>query len=74
MQIVYLLKRNKIISGPFSIENLKRRGVKSTDMVWCEGLDDWMPVFEVDFLSDVPVISSDDNAKSLIQRVFSFLE
>jgi len=74
MEMVYLLKRNKIISGPYSIETLKQRGIKSTDMVWCKGLSDWMPVSKVDFLVDVPVISSHSSTKSLIERVFSFLK
>jgi len=74
MEMVYLLKRNKIITGPYSVETLKRRGVKSTDMACFKGLPDWTPVTQIDFLVDVPVIMPNNTAKSLIKRVFSFLK
>ncbi|MBS1628322.1 MAG: DUF4339 domain-containing protein [Bacteroidetes bacterium] len=74
MEMVYLLKKNKIINGPYNIETLKQRGIKSTDMVWCKGLVDWTPISQVDFLVDVPVIHSRKSNKTIIERVFSFLK
>ena len=29
--------------GPYSIENLRERNLKSSDLIWYEGLSDWTP-------------------------------
>jgi hypothetical protein len=43
MNKIFVLKRSKFITGPFSIEQLKETGLKSSDKVWYEGVTDWQP-------------------------------
>ena len=74
MRLIYILKKNKIISGPYTIEALQKRGVKDTDMIWFAGITDWVSVDEVDFLTDIPRLFERNKELSIIDRVFAFLK
>ena len=41
---IYILKKKKFISGPYSIHALKIRGLRASEKVWYEGLGDWIAV------------------------------
>ncbi len=43
MQKIYLLRKDKIMLGPFSLEKLQEKQLKPSDLVWYEGLPDWTP-------------------------------
>ena len=43
MEKIYLRKNDKIMLGPYTIENLKEKNVKPSDLIWYEGLADWIP-------------------------------
>jgi hypothetical protein len=43
MNKIFILKKARYITGPFSIEQLIQSGLKSTDKVWYEGMIDWQP-------------------------------
>ena len=73
MDKIYILKKQKIIHGPYSLERVKERGLKYTDMVWYEGLEDWTPVDQVKifegYIKKTKIIR-----QSLFDKVFSFLK
>ena len=51
MDKIYLLKNKKVLIGPFTVEKLIERTVRPTDMVWYEGLTDWMQASKLPALS-----------------------
>lgn len=49
--LAYLLLRDNIQSGPYSLEELKAAGIRSTDMLWIEGRSSaWRYVDEIEEL------------------------
>jgi hypothetical protein len=72
---IYVLKKKKLMYGPYTFEIIKEKGLRQTDMIWFSGLQDWTPVEKIDALS-VFVKSSkthETRKKTLIEKVFSFL-
>ena len=72
---IYILKKKKLMYGPYTFQTIKEKGLKSTDMIWYSGLNDWTPVDKIDELA-VFVKSSKTHQprkKTLIEKVFSFL-
>jgi hypothetical protein len=49
MKIYFILDNNKH-EGPFSVEELKAKGIRRDTMVWKEGLPSWVPAREVEEL------------------------
>lgn len=49
MEKIYIQKKDKVITGPFAVEQLEHR-LHSTDKIWYEGLDEWKHPRQVDFL------------------------
>ena len=43
----YYIVENNQPAGPFEVEELVAKGVKATDLVWCEGMSQWTPASEV---------------------------
>ena len=43
MNKIYVLKNDKIMSGPFTLDALREKGLKSTEKIWFEGLAEWEP-------------------------------
>lgn len=39
--------------GPFSLDELKSKGITSNTKVWCEGMTDWVPASQVSDLKDL---------------------
>ena len=48
----YFIIENKQQQGPFSIYELKDKGITSDTPVWAEGMSDWTPAGKVDELKD----------------------
>jgi len=48
----YLLDVEEQQIGPFTIEQLKERGLNRKTKVWCEGMDDWTEAQSVDELKE----------------------
>jgi hypothetical protein len=48
MKKVYLLLRNNVQSGPFTIDELLQQQLKPGDLVWKEGHTAWLHPFEMD--------------------------
>ena len=72
---IYILKKKKLMYGPYTFEAIREKGLRQTDMIWFSGLNDWTPVDKIDALS-VFVKSSKTHQpkkKTLIEKVFSFL-
>ena len=73
MDKIYILKKNKLISGPYSLQTVKDRGLRNNDMIWYEGLNDWTPAEQlVDFEGSIK--SSSTIQKSIFEKVFGFLK
>jgi hypothetical protein len=52
----YLLLRENQESGPYSVEDLSRKGLLSYDLIWEEGKSlQWMYPYEIPELSSIPV-------------------
>jgi hypothetical protein len=43
MEKIYILKHDKVMLGPFTLESLKEKNLKPSDLIWYEGLTDWIP-------------------------------
>jgi hypothetical protein len=41
MEKIFVLKRDKFIKGPYTLEEIQLKGLKNTDKVWYEGIKDW---------------------------------
>ncbi|PTL33324.1 hypothetical protein C7120_01480 [Prevotella sp. oral taxon 376] len=48
----YFINENNQQAGPFSIYELKDKGLASDTLVWAEGMKDWMPAWQVDELKN----------------------
>jgi len=52
MKKYFLLKSGQQV-GPFSIDELKAKKIKKTNLVWAEGMADWLKAGEVAELNDL---------------------
>ena len=77
MNKIYILKKHKLIKGPYNFEYLKKVGLKDSDLVWYEGLADWTSVKDIDVFASIPLVDSqimiDEKNSSLVHRIFNFL-
>lgn len=76
MEKIYLLKKDKIMLGPFSVEKLKEKNLKASDLIWYEGLPDWTPAGNLISLdtSDpktAPLPAQKFSLKGLLKKFFS---
>lgn len=46
----YFILLNDIQQGPYTIDELRRRGIDQGTLVWCEGMEQWAPAWQVDEL------------------------
>jgi hypothetical protein len=76
MNKVYILKKQKLIKGPYDLAHLKKIGLKETDLVWFEGLSDWTPVKDTDLFAALPQVKEVDESteknNSVIHRLYRF--
>jgi hypothetical protein len=75
MEKIYILRKDKLIIGPFNSKKIAQKGLKVTDKIWYEGLEDWTPVEQLAHL--VPCIVTAQPVKhnlSFFQKLFSFLK
>jgi hypothetical protein len=75
MDKIYVLKKKKLMYGPYTIKAVKEKGLRPSDMVWFQGLEDWTPVLNVEYLAKFIISDKTHHVrkKSLIEKVFSFL-
>jgi hypothetical protein len=77
MEKIYILRKQKVISGPYTLERIKSRGgLRYNDMIWYEGLADWTPADQVEKLSEYVrrSISGRSLSSNIFDKVFSFLK
>ncbi len=75
MEKIYILKKHKLLFGPYTLSIVKEKGLKQTDLVWYEGLTDWTPVTSIIDLQDC--IKGENHKvteRSLFQKMFAFLK
>lgn len=46
----YFILINDVQQGPFTVEELRQRGIQQDTLVWCEGMPQWTPAWQVDEL------------------------
>ncbi|MDE3235511.1 MAG: DUF4339 domain-containing protein [Bacteroidota bacterium] len=73
MEKIYVLKSQKFVKGPYSYDFLKNNGINYSDMIWHEGLADWIPAGQVEQLKDVISTHEKKEPSSLIDKLISFL-
>jgi hypothetical protein len=49
MEKIYIQK-DRVITGPYAINQLQQQRLRSSDKVWYEGLSEWKTAQQVDFL------------------------
>ncbi|MFL9485632.1 GYF domain-containing protein [Chitinophagaceae bacterium LWZ2-11] len=75
MDKIYILKRKMLIRGPYTLHALQKRGLQNNDMIWYEGLKDWMPATQVDLFAGIVKYHEIHKQKnSFFERVFAFLK
>jgi hypothetical protein len=42
MDKIFVLKKAKFITGPFTLAQLIEKGLKDSDKIWHDGLTDWV--------------------------------
>lgn len=50
MEKIYIQKKDRVIIGPYAVEQLQHKQLQSTDKVWYEGLSEWKRPNQIDFL------------------------
>ena len=74
MNKIYVLKKQKLIRGPYSLETIKQKGLSNSDMVWYEGLEDWVPAIQnVELAACIKEESASPN-QSLLNKLLNFLK
>ncbi|WP_298299401.1 GYF domain-containing protein [Hydrotalea sp.] len=74
MEKIYILRKGKLIIGPFNLNKIAKRGLKISDKVWYEGLEDWTPVEELSHLVPCIITNNNSDNSSFFEKVFSFLK
>jgi hypothetical protein len=46
-EMKYFIITNDVQQGPFTLDELRARGIQSDTLVWCEGMTDWQPAWQV---------------------------
>lgn len=61
--------------GPYTLQTIKEKGIKPSDLVWYDGLKDWTPAENIDFLTAFLTKDKENRIrkKSILEKVFSFL-
>lgn len=76
MKNIYVLKKRKLLYGPYSLEVVRQKGLKQTDLVWYQGLTDWTPVENLDALVEF-IVKKDQThkhvKKTFFEKIFGFL-
>ena len=49
----YIIDSGNNQSGPFSIDELKTKDIKTTTKVWCQGMNDWSEAGKVESLKEL---------------------
>lgn len=49
----YFIITNNVQQGPFSLDELRQRGIQSDTLVWHEGMADWQPAWQVPELHEL---------------------
>jgi len=76
MKNIYILKKRKLLYGPYSLEVVRQKGLKKTDLVWYQGLTDWTPVENLEAMVEFIVKSeqrSKQTKKTFFEKIFGFL-
>ena len=75
MEKIYILKKNKLIRGPYTYMALQIRGIKEDDKIWYEGLKDWTPVVGMDGFKEIvkAKVPVRPGATSFLNKFFAFL-
>ena len=76
MDQIYILKKQKLMYGPYTLKVIKQKGLKQTDLIWYKGLADWTPAENLKILCDCIITekrSTINNKRSFIEKIFSFL-
>lgn len=69
---IYILKKSKLLKGPYTLDILKDKGIRSTDMVWFKGLEDWTEAKNVQILDSIIDWDAQDSErdKGFFSRLF----
>lgn len=49
----YFILINDVQQGPFTIDELRQRGIQQDTLVWCEGMPQWTPAWQVEELKPI---------------------
>jgi hypothetical protein len=76
MEKIYILRKHKVIRGPYTFEKIKERGLRYNDMIWYDGLSDWTPVDQLEiFIGHINKSESGLGlSSSIFDKVFGFLK
>lgn len=75
MEKIYVLKGKKFISGPYTLHEMKVRGIKTTEKIWYEGIPDWIiandhPVLKNYLRTAKPEAAPLDDIAVKIKKIF----
>jgi len=71
MEKIYVLKRDKFIKGPYTLREVQLKGLKNTDKVWYEGIQDWTLATDIpDFKDFIRTKSESARSGSFLSRFF----
>jgi hypothetical protein len=71
MEKIYVLKRDKFIKGPYTLQEIQLKGIKSTDKVWYEGIKDWTFATNIVELKDfIRTKTESSTSSSFLSRLF----
>lgn len=75
MTNIYILKKGKLLYGPYSLEVVQQKGLKQTDLVWYKGLNDWTAVENIAQLSLYirQETAKKEKTKTFFEKIFGFL-
>ena len=64
--------------GPYTLQVIKEKGLKPNDLIWYKGLVDWTPPENIKILCDFIIsekhLNIQNNKRSFIEKIFSFLD
>jgi hypothetical protein len=71
MEKIFVLKSDKFIKGPYTLKEVQLKGLKSTDKVWYEGIQDWTFAINIAEFKDLIRTKSETSTSSnFLSRLF----
>jgi hypothetical protein len=70
MEKIYVLKQDKFMYGPLTFMQIQAKGLRESDQIWYEGMNDWLPATSLNDFKALIRTSSEKSNGNFFTRLF----